>query len=521
MSAALYIGRTGALAAALGMGAVIAVSPAAAYADDTSSPESSASSNSTGSNTSETSETSESSKETTKAQDEAQHKTQDKVESVEDEEPEADDAKAEDAPEDEPEPESEAIDEGEPKAEAEVETEPETKAEPAAKRSPKNGSPRAAQAAERVSTWQTFTGTPANAVPRAVLATPDLGSFVAYFISDGTATRPNAGVWIGNGFSYTAATCNQGLECTGGNGGSLFGNGGNGFNGGSGGRAGMVGDGGDGGAGLSGINAGNGGNGGRAGLIGDGGSGGASDRYTAAAVGGTGGRGGLLVGNGGNGGQSSTGADGADGGNGGYFFGDGGRGGTGGPGTVLCDNAEQICSIHSFGGAGGSGGQGGLFGGADGATGAAPLPVTSPLFVGYDPKWFTGVYDWGGAPGDLYPNESNPNKPYAIPGTVVPHVTLPAGTELSRFGYTTGGYLSGPDAHIAQLSLTPSSAVLPHFEYVVADPTKLPLGWSIEQSQVAPWFGQPGGGMQYRILMPNGNNGTVQGLLDSGYLAVK
>ena len=56
---------------------------------------------------------------------------------------------------------------------------------------------------------------------------------------------------------------------------------------------------------------------------------------------------------------------------------------------------------------------------------------------------------------------------------------------------------------------------------VVADPTALPPGYNIEQSQAAPWCGQPGGGIQYRIIGPTGNDASFQSLLDSGYLAYR
>ena len=70
---------------------------------------------------------------------------------------------------------------------------------------------------------------------------------IRIFIGDGTATNPNAGLLIGNGYSWTAETCNQGTACNGGQAGLLFGNGGNGFNGGNGGSAGLLGAGGAGG----------------------------------------------------------------------------------------------------------------------------------------------------------------------------------------------------------------------------------------------------------------------------------
>lgn len=123
-----------------------------------------------------------------------------------------------------------------------------------------------------------------------------IADFVRIFVGDGTAERPNAGILVGNGYSYTgyAGACTTGA-CNGGNGG-LVGSGGSGFNGGNGGSAGWFGDGGDGGAGVAGINGGAGGRGGAGGLlVGNGGNGG--NGGIAGGVGGDGGRAGLLIGN--------------------------------------------------------------------------------------------------------------------------------------------------------------------------------------------------------------------------------
>jgi CubicO group peptidase (beta-lactamase class C family) len=128
--------------------------------------------------------------------------------------------------------------------------------------------------------------------------------FVRTFVGSGTAENPNAGVLLGNGYSYMAygGACTTGA-CNGGTAG-LIGNGGDGFGGGHGGAAGWFGSGGNGGA--------------------------------ATAVGGTGGRGGsggLFVGDGGSGGSGGPGGGtGGDGGNAGAlsFFGTGGIGGVGG-----------------------------------------------------------------------------------------------------------------------------------------------------------------------------------------------
>ena len=150
----------------------------------------------------------------------------------------------------------------------------------------------------------------ANAAAAVATANP-VADFVRQFIGNGTADNPNAGVLLGNGYSWTAETCPQG-NCNGGWGG-LIGNGGNGYGGGNGGPAGWFGNGGNGGTGQS--------------PLGDGVDGG---------FGGRGGRGGLFLGNGGNGGAGGDatavlgrGGKGGNGGNTGFLsvFGQGGKGG--------------------------------------------------------------------------------------------------------------------------------------------------------------------------------------------------
>ena len=93
---------------------------------------------------------------------------------------------------------------------------------------------------------------------------------------DGTAENPNAGILVGNGFSFDESTCPVDETCHGGNAGALRGSGGKGHHGGNGGSAGwfggVAGNGGNAGASCVG-DACNGGNGGRAGRFGDGGHG--------------------------------------------------------------------------------------------------------------------------------------------------------------------------------------------------------------------------------------------------------
>ncbi|MCB0924124.1 MAG: hypothetical protein KDB50_06210, partial [Mycobacterium sp.] len=81
--------------------------------------------------------------------------------------------------------------------------------------------------------------------PAASAVGDPIGDFIRIFIGDGTASNPNGGLLIGNGYSWTAASCTGVAACDGGNGG-LIGSGGNGWNGGNGGNAGWIGNGGDG-----------------------------------------------------------------------------------------------------------------------------------------------------------------------------------------------------------------------------------------------------------------------------------
>ncbi len=221
-------------------------------------------------------------------------------------------------------------------------------------------------------------------------------------VGNGTAAHPDAGLLVGNGYSWTAQTCNQGAACAGGRSGLLWGNGGNGYAGGNGGSAGLVGDGGSGG---DGVDGGAGGNGGRGGLLaGNGGSGGAGGAVTGTGqVGGAGGSGGAtglislggVAGSGGAGGAASGNAGkGGAGGAGGStgllaVFGHGGAGGDGGAAT----------GYDGIGGNGGNGGSGGAFsisGGGDGGAGGAGIRIGGQAGAG----GAAGLIGSGGAGGD-------------------------------------------------------------------------------------------------------------------------
>ncbi|OBG91351.1 hypothetical protein A5697_00435 [Mycobacterium sp. E3251] len=146
-----------------------------------------------------------------------------------------------------------------------------------------------------------------------------------------------------------------------------------------------------------------------------------------------------------------------------------------------------------------------------------PLPSDHELFHGYHP--IDPGPEFRNPDGSLfYPDDTLPTKPYAVPGTVIPDAPLKPGAVLGRFGSPFGSYLAPEGTPFAELSLPPESALKPYYQYVVKDPTALPPGYHVEQSQVAPWFHQPGGGIQYRVIGPDGNDAPVQALEDSGFL---
>ncbi len=339
-------------------------------------------------------------------------------------------------------------------------------------------------------------------------------------IADGTATHPDAGLLFGNGFSFTELSCSTGVSCDGGRGGLLSGNGGSGYNGGNGGRAGFFGNGGTGGGGTPTVKA--GGNGGAAGFFGNGGSGGSAFFAATDAPGGAGGRGGWIMGNGGNGGNADTNANGGDGGRGGLLFGSGGRGGAAGPGTVFC--AVDTCRVTSMGGDPGRGGQRGLIG-RKGSAGFGILPLDAPQYNGYNVVFPVLAPDTAVNPGldeiGQFGTTINGNypKPYYVDGTIVKNAQLPAGFALARWGASTGSFLTPDGTKFSQVVLAPYSQVQPYAQYMVKDPAKLPPAVTIEQSIVAPWYGQPGGGTQYRFLFAGTSNDVpVEYLIDAGYL---
>ena len=114
-----------------------------------------------------------------------------------------------------------------------------------------------------------------------------------WLFGSGTAEHPDGGLLYGNGFSWDALSCSGTTACNGGNAGLFGGSGGNGFNGGNGGAAGLFGRGGNGGDGVADGSGGKGGAGGK--IAGDGGDGGnAGISLLSATTAGVGGSSGIL-----------------------------------------------------------------------------------------------------------------------------------------------------------------------------------------------------------------------------------
>lgn len=89
--------------------------------------------------------------------------------------------------------------------------------------------------------------------------------------------------------------------------------------------------------------------------------------------------------------------------------------------------------------------------------------------------------------------------------------TLAEGDTLDRFGDADGFYASDEGLPFDQRSLPPSSLAYPYQRYEVTS-KGLPEG--VTEGPIAPWFGQPGGGVQYKFDKP------IQWYVDHGHLKV-
>ncbi|MCC9606768.1 TNT domain-containing protein [Blastopirellula sp. JC732] len=88
-------------------------------------------------------------------------------------------------------------------------------------------------------------------------------------------------------------------------------------------------------------------------------------------------------------------------------------------------------------------------------------------------------------------------------------VEIAAGVQLERWGYPGGTFVSNLGVPPADLSLAPGTLKKPHYVYRVLKP--LPA----LEGKAAPWFGQPGGGVQYDLVK------SVEHWLEQGFLEVE
>ncbi|MDR7273692.1 TNT domain-containing protein [Catenuloplanes atrovinosus] len=101
--------------------------------------------------------------------------------------------------------------------------------------------------------------------------------------------------------------------------------------------------------------------------------------------------------------------------------------------------------------------------------------------------------------------------------------TLVEGMRVDRFGYPSGRYLAPVDTLYLQRALPPERLNTPvgapqgnYHVYCVL------RAFTVEAGPIAPWFGQPGLGLQYRLddrfLPAAGDRVSVGWLVDHGYL---
>ena len=93
--------------------------------------------------------------------------------------------------------------------------------------------------------------------------------------------------------------------------------------------------------------------------------------------------------------------------------------------------------------------------------------------------------------------ENNHNRPYPPHNGAIHwsnrRTKLPVGTVIDRYGNPKGRYVSPYETPIDYSSLIMAKMSGEYHVYEVV------TAISAEESFIAPWFGQPGGGIQYRL----------------------
>ncbi len=113
----------------------------------------------------------------------------------------------------------------------------------------------------------------------------------------------------------------------------------------------------------------------------------------------------------------------------------------------------------------------------------APAPAPSPIRADLPAEWrdASGRLRWP-------PNDgcASPERP----------ATLPPGAKIDRYGSDGGSYFAVPGTPYAARALPYDPGKLPYTIYIVRQP--LP----VQECQIAPWFGEPGGGEQFKAAEP-------------------
>jgi len=122
-----------------------------------------------------------------------------------------------------------------------------------------------------------------------------------------------------------------------------------------------------------------------------------------------------------------------------------------------------------------------------------------------------------------YPDEDDPTKPYAVPGTVRDMTPTDIMNELDgnfidRIGHPRGRWLAPEETPYEGRSLPRESLDMDYHVYKVHAEVGLPRGWVIEKSTAASWFGHSGGGIQYRLVPPKNGKASVEELEGRGFL---
>ena len=86
-------------------------------------------------------------------------------------------------------------------------------------------------------------------------------------------------------------------------------------------------------------------------------------------------------------------------------------------------------------------------------------------------------------------------------------VVLEAGSQIDRYGSEDGYFTAATDTPYEQRSCAPGSDQKPYHQYEVLKPIE-----GVEKGITAPWFDEPGGGVQY--MMPS----SIEELVNQGFL---